>query len=198
VEDFDIYSDEDLYEEETEDLEADEGSNRTFMFMMIGMAVLLVAIFCVGVGFIYFSRQQSDQDRQAIMLTNEAIIAAQEAGITETVEIDADETPVPTDTPALEVTEEPDTATPTPTPTEEPDATTPSPEDEEEDVTATPAAVADVETPEPSPTRRATPTKPAATSKEMPDTGLGLLGAGILGGGLLFLLALVRRLRQNA
>lgn len=214
MEDFDIYQDEDLYEEEeTEVLAEDEGSNRTFIIAMIGMGAALLGILCIGVVYMFIIAPRNGQDeREAIIQTNEAILA--QAGVTETVAFT--ETPTPTDAPEIEATEESDTATLEPTPTEEPEPT-PTPtvesadvdEDADEDVdengdeeavTATAAAIAEaeIETPAASPTPRVTPTRPADKSKEMPDTGLGLLGAGVLGIGLLFLLALVRRLRQTA
>jgi len=175
MEDFEFYSDEDEAAEE-------EGSNRSFIYAVIGLGGLLVVGICVIIAFgLYFGPRMSagiEEQNQAIMTANAE--AAEEPTVTETM--------APTNTPR-------------PTPTEKPTATrapaaTP---------TATPAEVSGGAVPaestatlRPTATRQATATPASGSAAATPETGIGVLGASALAIGLVFLLAVVRRLRQTA
>ena len=175
MEDFEFYSDEDEAAEE-------EGSNRSFIYAVIGLGGLLVVGICVIIAFgLYFGPRMSagiEEQNQAIMTANAE--AAEEPTATETM------TP---------------TNTPRPTPTEKPTATrapaaTP---------TATPAEVSGGAVPaestatlRPTATRQATATPASGSAAATPETGIGVFGASALAIGLVFLLAVVRRLRQAA
>lgn len=176
MEDFEFYSDEE------DEAAAEEGSNRSFIYAVIGLGGLLVVGICVIIAFgLYFGPRMSagiEEQNQAIMTANAE--AAEEPTATETM--------APTNTPR-------------PTPTEKPTATrapaaTP---------TATPAEVSGGAVPaestatlRPTATRRATATPTSGSAAATPETGIGILGASALAIGLVFLLAVVRRLRQTA
>ncbi len=184
----------DLYEEEVEEEEpaAAEGTNRTFIILVVIMAgIVLLGICIVGAWMLWLGpKMASDRAARnhAIELTNEAIMAMAGA-VTGTVPVET-VPPTPTFTPL------PPTHTPAPTSTYTP---TPSPQITSE-VTETMApelAEAQV-TPSPTPTRRITPTPRVSAQKEkVPGTGIGAFGTGLIACGLVFLLVVVRRLRRT-
>jgi hypothetical protein len=189
VEDFDLYADEELYEDEEEEEEVAEGEgpNRTFIILVAALGGLLAVTVCIFVIWALVLNPKMAEDRvaqnQAIAATNEALLAT--AGMltgTVTIEGAAPDTDVATDTPVpTDVPGPTDTATPRP-------ATPGLP-------TPTPAEVAEANTPTPTATPRATPTpRPGKTG--VPETGIGALGASVLAVGLLFLLIVVRRMRR--
>jgi outer membrane biosynthesis protein TonB len=194
--------DREYYGEEEEEAAEEEGANRTFIILVAALGGLLALGICAFVvwAFVLAPRMRADIEaqNQIIMATNTAVAAAM-AGA-ETVEAPPmpAETTVPTDTP------EP-TRTRVPTPTPAPEEPTAGPEEATaapEELTETPAEVAQATpkataTSAPVPTRRPTATPRSATGEEeVPDTGIGTLGAGALAIGLLFLLVVVRRLRR--
>lgn len=179
MEDFEFYADEE------DEAAAEEGSNRTFIYAVIGLGGLLVVGICIIIAFgLYFGPRMSagiEEQNQAIMTANaEAAEATEEPIATETL--------APTDTPR-------------PTPTKRPTATTEAPATP----TATPAQVSGgavtaepTATLRPTATRQATATPTSGNATATPETGIGALGASALAIGLVFLLVVVRRLRQTA
>jgi cytoskeletal protein RodZ len=181
----------DLYVDEEEEAVEEEGANRTFIILVGALGGLLALGICAFIAWAFWLSPQRSAVTDAILATNTAIVAQatdetiQQQAVTVTVRSqeateeteEAEATSIPTDTPQP-------TATKPPT-------RTPAPE------TATPAEVAEgpTDTPKPTVTRRPTATS-KASGEDVPDTGLGALGAGAVGAGLLFLVVLVRRLRR--
>ncbi len=197
MDNFELYEGEDLYEDEAlyadeEEAAEGEGANRTFIIIvgiLGGLFLLTLCVFLVW-AFVINPRMAADRlaQNQAIEATNEALLAGTEM-TTPTVTIPPTETqaPVATDTPSPTKTEPPTATTVRETPTVE----------VEEEVEATEVAAV-VATPSgPTPTSRPTAT-PRPVSTKVPGTGIGALGGGALAVGLLFLLAMVRRLRRAA
>ena len=176
-----------LYADEEEEAAEAEGSNRTFIILVGALGGLLLLGLCAFAVWAFWlsPRQQAAVDalNQSIMATN-AAIEAETMGEPE-AETEEEATAI---SPTERATEAP-TNTPQPPPTEEP--STPAP------ATETPAEVAEAKTPTPSPqpTRRPTAT-PRAGSSDVPDTGIGVVGASALAVGLLFVLVVVRRMRR--
>lgn len=211
MEDLSLYSDEELYEDEEEEAIEEEGPNRTFIILVGSMGGLLAVAICIFAvwAFVISPRMTADRVAQndAIRATNEALLA--ETGmVTGTVSLEETATdtpvPVPADTSEPTETAKPPTATPRPaTATPAPDMLTGTPEGATEatpaeTIEATPAevAMAGTATPRPTAIQRTTPTpRPGKTG--VPETGIGTLGASVLAVGLLFLLIVVRRLRQT-
>ncbi|MDY7078134.1 MAG: hypothetical protein SXV54_14560 [Chloroflexota bacterium] len=195
MDDFGLYPDEELYEDEDVEAAEAEGSNRTFIIIAGGLgAVLLLAIIVFAVwAFVLNPQMRADieAENHAIEAANEATIAAAteaaEALIaTATVAPTETATPVPTDTPE-------------PTETESPTARPATATSASETPTETPAEVAEADTATPRPTATSRPTatpRPGTTKKGVPETGIGAVGASVLAVGLLFLLIVVRRMRQ--
>lgn len=175
MEDFEFYEDE-YADEEEEAAAEEEGTNRTFIFLVAGLGSLLALAICAFVAWAFFITPRMTADRvaqnEAIEATNEATLA--EAGA------------VPTEAPPAVTEPVAPTDTPQPTPTQPPTATAVP-------ATATPGEVAGALTATPGPT--ATP-KPAGKTG-VPKTGIGVLGASALTVGLLFLLIAVRRIRRT-
>jgi outer membrane biosynthesis protein TonB len=207
MEDFDFFSE----EEEAEEAPAEEGANRTFIILVgamggllaLGICAFLIWAFVVAPGM---NASISDAN-ESILATNTAIaaLAAGEPTATETLEA-SPETPVLTNTP--EPTEPPTTepetpdVTPDETPEEGPPEATPREATVEPTSTATPGEVAQADTPTPTRTPRPTATRrPTATARsgnnDVPSTGVGAFGVSALAIGLLFLLVVVRRIRQT-
>ena len=207
MEDFDLYADEELYEDEEEEEEVAEGEgpNRTFIILVAALGGLLAVTVCIFVIWALVINPRMAGDRvaqnQAIAATNEALLAT--AGMltgTLTIEGAAPETEVAADTPVpTDVPEPTDTATPRPA-TATPGLPTPTVAEAAETTPVdtpevTPAEVAEANTPTPMATPRPTPTpRPGKTG--VPETGIGALGASVLAVGLLFLLIVVRRMRR--
>ena len=184
--DFDLFLDEEVEDEAA----AEEGANRTFIILVGALSGLLALGICAFVAWAFLINPRM---RASIEATNAAVLTVAEA----TTEIppattqappEVTEPPAPTDTPRPAQTD---------TPTEAPEATEPAEATEEPAATAPPAEVAEgpTATPRPTATRRPTAT-PRAGSDDVPDTGVGLLGASALAVGLVFLLAIVRRIRR--
>lgn len=177
MEDFELFPDEE------EEAEAEEGSNRTFIILVAvfgGILAIGICAFIVWAVVIYprvrdATTANAQIEQTAVVLTADAEAAADM--------VESTEAPEPTETP------------PPPPPTEEPTEVPPT-------ATATPAEVAEVATKEPTPTRRPTVTpKPTATtgdSGEVPTTGIGAFGAGGIVVALMVILVAARRLRRAA
>ncbi len=198
----DAFGDDIFLEQDDEEAmlaEEGEGQNRTFLIgaaVLGGLLLCAIAVFAVYM-LVLLPRQQ--EQAQAILLTNQAILAnggiAEETPVTEPEDV-AEVTPTPE--PATE-TPEP-TATPTsvipPTPTPDPDVDEENGEVEDADE-ATPTR-----TPLPTRTPRVTPTPPpettptATTAETTPDTGMGELLLVVAAGLLIGLMVMVRRLRH--
>ncbi len=198
--DDDIFAEDGDFEEEAT---AGEGSNRFFIYGMVGMGLFLL---CMGVAFAMWvmvlnpqMQARQREENAGIMATNEAILVAQAA--TSTAQAQPTHTPQPTETPTITPTPTPvvgPTATPTPVPTVEVGEngdTTPEP-------TATPVTTESrrTPTPVPSPTPTRTPVAGSSTgtgtSTELSETGfvdILLIGAAMLLLGVLFA---ARRLRK--
>lgn len=190
----------DLYEEEEEleeEAAAAEGTNRTFKILVGIMAgIIVLSGLCGGVYVLWWGPKMAadraaqnhviELTNEAIRLTNEAIMAA--AAVTGTVPGE-----MPTSTPTF--TPVPPTNTPEPTSTY-----TPTPQvvaEVMETPTAEPAK-AQQASPTLTPTRRVTPTPRVSPQKEkVPGTGIGAFETGLIALGLVFLLVVVRRLRQS-
>jgi cytoskeletal protein RodZ len=183
MEDFEFFPDEE------EEAAAEEGANRTFIILVAIFGGLLAVGICVFIIWVLVgqnwmqNRIQADNHARETANAETAVAAIAEA---ETATVTAQpteeaETPPPTDTP------QPPPATEEPTPTEAP--ATP---------TATPVEVAGAEaTAKPTATLPPAATPKPSSSKDVPDTGVGALGASALAIGLLFLLVIVRRLRRT-
>ena len=186
MEDFELYADEE------EEAAESEGANRTFIILvgaLGGLLALSVCAFIVWAFWLSPQRQAAiETQNQLIMATNTAI-AAQELGEPETEETLETEEAAAEEEETAATEPEGATETPQPPPTEKPP--TPSA------ATETPAEVAEAKTPtaSPSPTRRPTAT-PRASSSDVPETGIGVVGASALAVGLMFLLIVVRRMRR--
>lgn len=172
-------------DEEEEDIQSEEGSNRTFIVLVAAMGGLLAVAVCVLVGWaVIYPRISAslNAENQATFATGTAAaeIPKEEATSTPTeVARPATETPPPTWTPQPAATTRP-TATPEPT--------------------ATPAEIAADAAEGPTPTRRptATPRPDADSGSEVPSTGIGVFAAGALALGFLLVLVIVRRTRRTA
>jgi cytoskeletal protein RodZ len=167
------------YYAEEEEVAAEEGANRTFTILVAALGGILALGICAFVAWAFLLGPQMRADReaqnQAILATNTAVAA------TATAEMETAEAP-PT---ATETTAPTDTPTPRATPTKPPTATA---------APATPAEVAEAATA----TARPTATPRPVGQEGVPDTGVGMLGAGALAVGLVFLLIVVRRMRRAA
>ncbi|MFQ6102362.1 MAG: hypothetical protein ACE5OS_14185 [Anaerolineae bacterium] len=183
-------------DEGEEEAAAEEGANRTFIILVGALGGLLALGICAFVAWALFINPQM---RASIEATNAAVLAAAEA----TTEVppatteappESTEMPGPTDTSRPAQTEAPTTTEAPETP-----AATPKEATEAPTATATPEEVAGeaTATPRPTATRRPTAT-PRSGNDEVPGTGIGVLGASALAAGLLFLLAVVRRMRRAA
>jgi hypothetical protein len=164
-------------EGEGEQAAQEGGWNRAFIILvaaLTGLLVMAAGAFVAWRVFIAPQRRADIESRsQATFATNTALAVAAAANQTAAASTSAPtDTPIPTDTPvpAETVTPRPPTDTPEPEST----ATLPS------------------ETPE------GAEVAGAVESVGMPDTGVGVLAGAALGGGLAFLLFLVRRLRKVA
>jgi len=172
-----------LFPDEEEEASAEEGANRTFIILVGTLGGLLALGFCLFAVWAFVINPRMTAERivqnQSIEATNAALA---ETG-TATVETPPDtvEPPAPSDTPEPAATEPP---------TAEPD--TPEATPAEAFIASTATA-----TPKPAATRRPTAT-PKPGSGDVPETGVGTLGASALAVGLLLLLIAVRRMRQTA
>lgn len=146
------------------------GSSRSFVILVAVLGGLLV----LGIGaFVAWALVVAPRMRADIEARNETVFATNTA--------------VALAAAATETAAVPPTATNTPVPTETPPPTeTPTPRP----ATATPEPTAtfSFETPE---------AEDEAEPEGMPQTGLGVLGGGLMAGGLAALLVLVRRLRST-
>jgi cytoskeletal protein RodZ len=198
VEDLESYADEGLYADEEEEVTGEEKSNRTFIILVGVLGGLLALAICVFVvwAFVLYPRMAADRaaENYAIEGTNEAIMAAV-GTVTATISSADTAVPVQADTPEP-VRTKPPTATAVPATATAMPATATS-EVAEAATTATPGEVAEAAstaTPNPTPTRRVTATP--RPKEGVPETGIGALAAGALALGLMFLLIVVRRMRQ--
>lgn len=188
MDDLDLYADEDLYEDEEAEAGEAEGSNRTFIILVVALGSVLLLAVCVFATWAFWLNPRMTADRvaenHAIEATNEAVIAtgtaeAEAAAVAPTLAPTDTPAPIPTDTPRP-------TATPAPTAAPETPAATLAGEVAEAGTTPRPTA-----------TRWATSTPRSSAQKEkVPGTGIGALGASVLAVGLLFLLVVVRRVRR--
>jgi cytoskeletal protein RodZ len=177
MEDFEFFPDEE------EEAAEEEGSNRVFIYAVAGLGGLLVVGICIIIAFAFYfgprMREEIKAQNYAVQTAN-----AEMAGVIVSGEPTATETPSPTD--ILQ-----------PTPTERPTATRVLP-------TLTPAEAAGpapagaTATLRPTATSRPAATPGSTTGASTPDTGIGVVGASALALGLVFLLVVVRRLRQTA
>lgn len=212
MEDFDYFPDDD----EESEASAEEGSNRAFIIavgVLGGLLAIGICAFVIWIAVIYPRINSTIAQNDQTFATYEAATASAQAV--------AEGTEGATTTPAVDETETPTRAadTDTPTPTREAELTeegtvlpgtgTPTPQRAAQQGTASPSATAalsgqaDGDTPTVTRTRKPTATRtPAAVSQAgddaVPDTGFSVVGAGVLALGLLFLLAIVRRIRQTA
>jgi hypothetical protein len=174
--DIEFFPDEEGEEEEAEE----QRTNRTFIILVGALGGLLALAICVFVAWMLIigprAADSIEEQNRAIEATNAARAAAVEA--TETASVLATATALPTDTPLP-------TNTPRPTVTKPP---TVAPTDV---VTETVAEVAQEMTISAQPTA-------SLAGRAVPETGIGVLGAGVVGGGLVALIAVVRRLRRAA
>lgn len=175
-----------LFPDEEEEATAEEGTNRTFIILVGALGGLLALGLCIFAAWAFIINPRMTADRlaqnQSIEATNTAV-AALAAGETATPEA-----PTPSDTPEPIATEPP---------TAEPETPEATPSESATGGTPAGAAAASTATPRPTATRRPAAT-PASASGDVPDTGLGTLGASALAVGLLFLLVAVRRMRRTA
>jgi hypothetical protein len=158
-----------------EELIQEDGSNRTFAILVSvlgGLLVLGIAAFAAWAFFVAPNmRADIESQNEAVFATNTAVAIAAAATKTAAVTPTPTDTATPTDTPPP-----PDTPTPRPT------TASPTPEATATLTFGTPQAGEESE----------------STDKGLPQTGVGVLGAAALAGGLAFLLILVRRLRKTA
>jgi type IV secretory pathway VirB10-like protein len=177
MEDFELFPDEE------EEAETEEGSNRTFIILVaVFGGILAIGICAFIVWAVVLLPMMRDRESANALVQQTAVIMTADAAAA------ADQ---PEDTEVPEPTE-----TPPPPPTEEPTEVPPT-------ATATPAEVAEVTPEEPTPTRRPTVTpKPTATGgesgDEVPTTGIGAFGAGGIVVALMVILVAARRLRRAA
>jgi len=170
--------------DEEEEAVAEEGANRTFIILVAALGGLLALGICAFVIWALVGNRWMQERIQAqnhdIEVTNTAVAIA--AADTATAAV----LPTATDTPGATVP----TDTPRPTSTKPSTAVPVTPAAESGTATEEPAATLN-----PTPTRRPTAT-PRSSGEKVPSTGVGVLGAGVLALGLLFLLVVVRRVRQ--
>lgn len=187
-----------LFPDEEEEAAPGEAANRVFIIAVAALGGLLALGICAFFAWAFVINPRMRADIGAINATTEASNAtalAAQADETPTAEVSPEATEPP-------VTEPSPTATETlaPIATSPPaQAETPTEAPETPAVTATPAEVAEgltaTATPRPTATRRPTAT-PKPGNGEVPGTGVGMLGASATAAGLVFLLALVRRMRR--
>jgi cytoskeletal protein RodZ len=173
-----------LFPDEEEEMAAEESANRTFVILVAALGGLLALSVCAFVIWALVGNRWMQERIQAqnhsIEVTNTAVAAAAADTATAAVLPTATGTPaptVPTDTPQPTSTKPPTAVPATVTP---PSGT----------ATEEPAATLN-----PTPTRRPTAT-PRSGGEKVPGTGISALGASVLALGLLFLLVVVRRVRQ--
>jgi cytoskeletal protein RodZ len=210
VADLDLYPEEDLYEGEEEVAVEGEGSNRTFIILVGALGGLLALAVCVFAVWAFVLNPRANEEiragNHAIETANAATITAATAEAVAAADIPPTNTAV---SEPVEATVEPTATQVPPTATPLPATDTPAPEvtsEEGEAVEMTPAGevaeAAATATSRPTATRGPTATPggtavgDASKEKQLSDTGLGALSAGVLGLGLLVLLAMVRRMRR--
>jgi cytoskeletal protein RodZ len=180
MEDFELYPDEE------DEAAAEEGSNRTFIILVSVFGGILAIGICAFIvwAVVIFPRIRSATSANAEVEQTAIALTADAADLAENTQtLEPTETPTP------------------PPPTEQPTEALPT---ETATATATAAEVAGGGgTEEPTPTRRPTVT-PRSTATgadngdEMPDTGVGVFGAGGIIVALLAILVVARRLRRPA
>jgi hypothetical protein len=173
--DIEFFPDEEGEEEEGTE---EQRTNRTFIILVGALGGLLALAICVFVAWMLIigprAADSIEEQNQAIEATNAARSAAVAA--TETAAALPTATAVPTDTPL-------------PTNTPRPTATKPPTVAPTAVVTGTVGEVAQELTISPQPTA-------SSMGRAVPETGIGVLGAGVAGAGLVFLIAVVRRMRR--